>query len=234
VQLGELLEAQGDIDGAVRALTQAAAIEPSERLTAQLRRARERASVARMPPEFREIARTPRLTRGELAALIGVRFRELLEAQQSRDTVLITDTRGHWAAPWILSVVRSGVMQADPNHTFQPSHLVARLDLARAMSRLLNLAAASQPALAARWQPPGPPGAAAQGRPLIADIPPSNLSYAAVAQVVSAGVMPLFDDGTLRPGQIVSGEEALQVIDRVETLLGRNAANRGRAGGPQR
>lgn len=230
VQLGELLEAQGDFDGAVQAFTQAGAIEPSDALTAQLGRARERASIARLPAEFGEIAGTPRLTRGDLAALIGVHFATLLEAQQSRDTVLITDSRGHWAAPWILSVVRSGVMEVNVNHTFQPRHAVARLDLARAMSRLLNLAAASRPALAARWQSSGPPGAGAQGRPRIADIPASNLSYAAAAQVVSAGVMPLFDDGTLRPAQIVSGEEALQVIDRVETLLGRNATNRGRAG----
>ena len=233
VQLGELLEAQGDVDAAVQAYTRAAAVEPGEALAAQLERARARASLSRLPVEFGEIAKTPRLTRGDLAALIGVHFARLLDAQQPRDSVLITDTRGHWAASWILSVVRAGIMEANANHTFQPRSPVRRLDLARAVSRLLDLAAASQPALAARWQSIRPPGAGAPagGAPRrIADLPVSHLGYPAAAQVVSAGVMPLFDDGTFRPAQAVSGEEAVQVLDRVDTLVGRNATIGPRSG----
>jgi tetratricopeptide (TPR) repeat protein len=217
VQAGEILEAQGDFDGAVQAYAQAAAIEPGEAIAGQLDRARQRAALAKMPAEFADIAGAPRLTRGDLAALIGVHFPKLLDVQQARPTPVITDARGHWASPWILSVTRAGLMEVNANHTFQPRSLVRRLDLARVMSRLLDLAAASRPGLAARWQA----SAGAPARPPIVDVPPSHLNYAAVAHVVAAGVMPLFDDGTFRPAQVVTGQEALQVMDRVQTLLGR-------------
>ncbi len=221
VQIGEILEARGDLDGAIQAYTQAAAIEPGDAISTRLERARERAALARMPAEFAQIATAPRLTRGDLAALIGVHFPNLVDAQHARQTPVITDTRGHWAAPWILSTSRAGLMEVNPNHTFQPRSPVRRLDLARVMGRLLDLAAVSRPALAARWRAAG--GTGAQAAPRIVDVPPGHLNYAAVAQVIAAGVMPLFEDGTFRPAQIVAGEEALHVIDRVETLLGRSA-----------
>ncbi len=221
VQIGELLEEQGDYDAALQAYTQAFAIDPAQLPAGRIERVRERAAIARMPPEFNEIPKTPRLTRGDLAALVGVHFGRLLESHAPRETVLVTDARQHWAASWILRVVGAGVMDVNANHTFQPRNPVRRVDLARVISRVLDLAAATQPALAARWS-----GAAA--RPTIADLPVSHLSYAAAAQVVAAGVMPLFDDGTFRPSVTVTGEEALQVIDRVEALVGRNTH-----GGPQ-
>ncbi len=234
VQVGELLEAQNDFDGAVQAYQQAAAIEPGDAVSAQLERARGRASMARLPAEYAQIPVTPRLTRGDLAALLAVRFAPLLDAQASRETVLITDTRGHWAASWILAVVRAGLLDVNANHTFQPRNAVRRLDLALAISRLLNLAAAVHPGLAARWRPAGPPPARRAPGPAIADVPASHLGYPAAAQVVSAGAMPLFDDGTFRPAQLVTGNEALQVIDRVDALMGRSPTSAPRSGAQRR
>jgi tetratricopeptide (TPR) repeat protein len=218
VQIGEILEANGDFDGAVQAYGQAAALEPGEAMAARLERAKQRAALAHLPPEFAELAGTPRLTRADLAALVGVRFADLLDSERGRSVVLMTDTRGSWAAPWILSVVQAGIMDAYPNHTFRPRLGVARLDLASAVSHLLDLAAASRPALAARWQ---------DARPSIADMPSGHLSYPAVAQVVAAGVMPLQSDGTFGPTAAVSGQEALQVMDRVGNLLGRRGTGPG-------
>lgn len=217
VQVGELLENQGDFDGAVQAYTQAAAIEPDQALTDRIERTRARAAIARMPPEFAAIEKTPRVTRGELAALIGVHFARLIEARPARETTLVTDVRQDWAAPWILRVVDAGVMDVNVNHTFQPRNPVRRLDLARAMSALLKLAAATSPSLSARLR------ADETARPTIGDVPGAHLGYPAVAHVVAAGVMPLFDDGSFRPADMVSGEQALGVIERVKVLLGRNA-----------
>ncbi len=228
VQIGELLEGQGDFDGAVQAYAQAVALEPGQALTTRIEHAREQAAIAGMPPEFADIAKTPRLTRGELAALIGVHFGRLLESRPARETVLVTDTRQYWAAPWIRQVVDAGVMEVNANHTFQPRAVVRRLDVARAVGRLLDLAAAARPALAAAWQ------TGEKARPTIADVPPSHLGYAAAAQVVAAGVMPLFEDGTFRPALIVSGEDALQAIDRLETVVGTQAPGGRHSGEPKR
>lgn len=208
-QMGELLEASGDFDGAVQAYAQAAALDPGDAATSRLERARERAIQAHLPPEYAEIAHSPRLARADLAALIGVRFSALLESEPGRDSVVVTDARGSWAAPWIVPVVRAGVMEAFPNHTFRPRLGVSRLELARAASRLLTIAAATRPGLASRWQ-----GAA----PRIADMPPTHLGYPAAAQAVAAGVMPLGEGGVFRPTDPVTGEDAVQVMDRVQAL----------------
>jgi tetratricopeptide (TPR) repeat protein len=211
-QIGELLEASADFDGAVQAYAQAAAIEPGDAATARLARARDRAAQAHLPPEYGEIARAPRLTRADLAALVGVRFAALLDDDPARQSVVVTDARASWAAPWIVPVVRAGVMEPFPNHTFRPRAGISRLDLARAASRLLALASATRPGVAARWQ-----GA----QPRIADMPPSHLGYAAAAQAVAAGVIALYPDGSFRPTEVVPGEEAVGVMDRLQDVIGK-------------
>ena len=44
----------------------------------------------------------------------------------------MTDARNHWAATWIMTVVRAGIIDPFDNHTFQPRALVRRTDLALA------------------------------------------------------------------------------------------------------
>jgi hypothetical protein len=55
-------------------------------------------------------------------------------------------------------------------------------------------------------------------RPAIADVPPRHLQHDAAASAVAAGVMPLLDGGTFQVGRPVSGEEAVEVIGRVQAL----------------
>ena len=64
----------------------------------------------------------------------------------------MTDARNHWAATWIMAVVRAGVIDPFDNHTFQPRALVRRIDLAQAMSRLLTRVAADNPAQGRAWE----------------------------------------------------------------------------------
>jgi hypothetical protein len=86
-----------------------------------------------MPPEYRAIEQATTVTRAQLAALIGVRLEGLVKRAPQRNTAVITDTRGNWAAPWIIPVARAGFMEVYSNHTFQPSATVRRGDLAFAV-----------------------------------------------------------------------------------------------------
>jgi hypothetical protein len=56
---------------------------------------RERAAEAKLPAEYRALDRRRR-SRGDLAALIGIKLAPLLTSAR-RDGVLITDTRNHYA-----------------------------------------------------------------------------------------------------------------------------------------
>jgi tetratricopeptide (TPR) repeat protein len=209
VQIGELLEARQDYAGAEAAYRQAAATEPSAALDARIAALVERAREARLPAEFRAIPAAPAITRGELAALIGVRLEPVLQSVTPRQ-VVATDLTGYWAAPWITAVARAGVMDPFENHTFQPRARVRRGDLAAAVSRVVSLLAATRPDLRARL---------AQ-RPRIADMATAHLSYPAASVAVASGVLPLANGERFEVARPVSGAEAVEAIDRLRAMAG--------------
>jgi hypothetical protein len=143
---------------------------------------------------------------------------DLLAAAPGRQGVLVTDVRAHWASPWILAVVRAGVMEPLPNHTFQPQQLVRRVDLAQMASRVLALIGARRPGAAAEWR---------SARVRVADVPPTHPTYPAVSQAVAAGVLPLAGD-VFTPSRPVTGAELMAAIDRLDALAGPGSGPRSR------
>jgi hypothetical protein len=202
--LVEVLEKRGDLDGAIKALERAYAIEPSDALKQRLDHMRDRAEVSGLPADYAAIGRLPQVTRGDLAALLGVRLRNLISASRSRSGVVATDIRGHWASTWILSVTRAGIMDVFANHTFQPRSVVPRADLAKVVSRTLTMsgAAAARPA---------------RGRVPISDVGVEHLHYADISLAVASGVL-LLEGGMFRPSRVVSGQEAIDAVQRLERL----------------
>ena len=221
VQIGEILESRGDFDGAERAYTEALAVEPSSRVTAKLDMLRQRTELARLPPEYRAIEQAPQITRGDLAALIGVRLAPLLQAGRRGDAVLVTDVRTHWAAAWIMAVARAGVMEPFANHAFQPRTVVRRIDLAQAVSRLLARIAAADPSRAKSWD---------SARVKFADLSPGHLAYPAASAAVAAGVMTMGPGNTFQPSLPVSGADAAAAIDRIAALAGPLATGQDKTG----
>jgi tetratricopeptide (TPR) repeat protein len=204
----EIHERRREFQRAAEQYEAANAIDPSPALAAKIDAMRERAALASLPPEFQAIAQSPSLTRGQLAALIGVHLEGLVDRAGGREAVVITDTRDHWAADWILDVARAGIMEVYANHTFQPGALVRRGEMAAAVSRLLAIVAAVTPARAARWMN-------AQGA--FSDLPPGHLSYPAASMAVASGVMPL-EGQAFELTRPISGAEALAAIERLERL----------------
>ena len=221
VQIGEMLDARGDVAGAEKAYADALALEPSAAadLESKIEMLRERAELARLPEEYRAIEQSPQLSRGDLAALIGVRLAPLLQASRRRDAVLITDVRTHWAAIWIMSVARAGVMDPFSNHAFQPRSAVRRVDLAQAASRLLARIAAADPSRAAAWE---------SARLKFSDLSPGHLAYPAASAAVAAGVMAMGPDGSFEPSRPTSGADAIAAINRIEALAGPLATGKGK------
>ena len=208
VGIGDLLGERQDFAGAESAYRRAATIEPDPGLTAKIAAVAERGREARLPAEYRAIPGAAQITRGDLAALIGVRLERVLASAPDRQ-VVVTDTRDHWAADWITRVARAGVLEPFENHTFQPRAQVRRGDLAAAVSRVINLLAAGDPALRKR----------AAERPAIADMNTAHLSYPAAATAVSSGVLPLLDGGRFEVSRAVSGAEAVEAIERLRVMV---------------
>lgn len=207
-EIGAILEEQGDVVAALAAYDKARAIDPASVPAERLTRLREAEALAKMPPEYRAIAASETATRAEVAAVVGTRLESLLDRVRLRQAV-VTDVRSHWAQPWITRVVRAGVMDTQPNYTFQPGARVRRGDLAQVVSRVLHLIASTRPGTAAAW---------VGARQKIADVPPGHLSYPAVSAAVASGVMPLTEGGTFQLLRPVSGAEVLEVVRRLEAL----------------
>ncbi len=214
ILLGEIYEAQSEFARAADAYASAAALEPSNALSDKIQMLHERTAFAAMPVEYQAIEQSPTVTRGQLAALIGVHLDDLLKRARRRAPVVMTDTRGNWAAPWILAVTRAGVMDPYSNHTFQPNAIVRRADLAAAASQALSLIAVERPRVAAGWRNP---------RRRFPDLPPGHLGFPAAALAVEAGVMSPMDDGTFQLTRPVTGAEALAAVKKLEALAGSRA-----------
>jgi hypothetical protein len=209
--LGDLLDQQGNPRGALQAYDSALAIEDNPDVASRRGAVAARLELAQLPEQYRSIETSPQMTRGDLAALIGVRLEGLLARAAPRDVGILTDTRGHWAESWIAAVTRAGILEPLPNHTFQPRTIVRRVDLAQALSRLLNLAAVANPSRAGLWT-------GARGR--FTDLSTGHIAYPAVSAAVAAGAMDQAADGTFQPMRVVTGQEAIAALDRVRTLAG--------------
>jgi tetratricopeptide (TPR) repeat protein len=213
--LGDIQEARAEFQAAARSYDQAAAIEPAADYAARADRARERAELAKLPVAYHAIPSSPAITRGELAALLGVRLDELLARSRRRSAVVITDMRGYWASTWILAVARAGVMEVYPNHTFQPGAAVRRSELAEVVSRALEaIVGAPGSSSAARdprikdWR---------EARPRFVDLAPGHPAYGAAALAVSSGAMAV-EGQAFQLTRPVSGGEAVAAVERLVAI----------------
>jgi len=210
--IAEIYEGDKQWTKAADAYAAVNAVEPSETIASKIDQMRQKAALELMPAEFKAIDGSPGVTRAQLAALLGVHLEDLLRRARGSNAVLTTDTRANWAAPWIMAVTRAGVMDAFPNHTFQPNTAVRRGDLAAAVSHVLTLIAAEKPKLAAKWRDP---------RPHFTDLSPAHLSYPAAARSVSAGVLAPLEGETFQLARPVTGAEALDAVSKLEALAKR-------------
>jgi tetratricopeptide (TPR) repeat protein len=208
-QIGELLEARGDVGGALAAYGDALAIEANATVEGKRDALVARGELAKLPESYRAIEGAPQVTRGDLAALIGVRLGPLLQTLPMRDASVITDVGTHWAEPWIMTVARAGVIESYENHTFQPDSVVRRVDLAQALSPLLARAAST--AQLKQWR-----SAAVK----IADLAPDHLAFPAASLAVASGVLTLDPDGRFQPSPIVTGQQAVEAIQQLAAIAG--------------
>jgi tetratricopeptide (TPR) repeat protein len=211
IELGESFEIQGNYVDAETALQSAFTLAPSEELSRYVSAIAKLAADSRLPVEFRNISEANSVTRGDVAALIGVRLGQILQITQKRQ-VVITDTANHWARQWIAAVTEAGVMEPYANHAFQPDTEVQRVDLALVTKRLLDLIIRSKPELTTDW---------VEARPLISDIGTSHLRYPAIVIAIASGVMPLLDGDRFNANRPVSGIVATTVIERVLVIFSR-------------
>ncbi len=209
---GELEEAAGEAEAAMTSYRRALTLDPglpdvARRIAAIETGLRE----AALPAEFKAIGRSPRVTRGETAALLAYQLPELLQSA-AKGAALITDSRRHWAQASILLAARAGAMEVYPNHTFQPTAGMTRGEFAAVVARVLTLVAQRAPQAATGWR---------DARLSFTDVRTGHPLYPAISRAVASGVLPPLEGQTFGASRPMSGAEAVAAVDRLTRLAAR-------------
>ncbi|MBD3305088.1 tetratricopeptide repeat protein [candidate division KSB3 bacterium] len=158
-----------------------------------------------LPPQYTQIPNAAQATRGDLAALLIVELRLENRLQSASRLAIISDITTHWAKPYIIKAVQLGAMQMFPDRSFLPDEPVRKGELAFILDNLFRQLDMPLPAA---------------GAVSFTDVHPDNMYHDAVLRVYAAGLMNANTDTTFGFNESLSGQEVLNIINRVKSMIG--------------
>ena len=120
IRIGEILDARGDLEGAMKLYTRGQRSRAQRRAAAADGGARGAARVSAAAGRIPRHSRAHRRSREAIWRRSSASGSKPLLQRRPRSRCVITDARNHWAADWIMATARAGVMEPYENHTFQP------------------------------------------------------------------------------------------------------------------
>lgn len=205
-EYAEALADSGDLGQSLEILEKLAEAEPRDAaLVKRIEELKSKLGVYELPSEYGEIPALDAIAREDLAALIGIKFADFLDAPARRTEILVDITLS-WAQRFIVKVASLDIMGVFENHTFQPRRLINRAELADAAVRLIGVLQSR----GARFVP-----IVETRRIQITDVSPDNLYYASINRALAYQIMTLTPDRAFEPERTVSGAEAVRVLDIV-------------------
>ncbi len=162
-----------------------------------------RLGIFELPSQYGAIATSEAVSKEEIAALLAVKFKDILD-ETSRKPPIIIDIATSWADDFILQMTSLGLLDIYPNHTFRPKKIITRAEMAEILLRLVK-----------HLQD--------RGYRFIQQIPPENIQisdvsadnyyYQPIIQIVSYDIMGLSADKTFEPDLPLSGRESIRLLD---------------------
>ncbi|MEN6561382.1 MAG: tetratricopeptide repeat protein [Acidobacteriota bacterium] len=208
-EYAEFLAEAGQLGQSLEVLEKLAAAAPKDAAVGKrVEELREKLGVYEIPSQYDAIPGLEAVTREDLAALIGVRFEKDLEAPASRTEILV-DIATSWAQRYIVTVASLGIIRASVNHTFQPRRIINRAELADAAVRLIGVLGQR----GARFVP-----LVETRRIQVADVAADSLYYGPIVKALSFQIMALTPERLFEPERIVSGEEAIRILELIHGL----------------
>jgi tetratricopeptide (TPR) repeat protein len=165
--------------------------------------------VVELPSQYGGIPELEAVAKEDLAALIAVKFREIVDDDPPKPPVIV-DIATSWASRFIVKVAALEIMEVYANHTFQPRKQMTRGEMAAALVRLIGILQKKGIKVVAQIPPE---------RIRISDVPPEHLRYGPIVQIVSYQVMGLGPDRTFRPEQTITGSETIRNLDLLLGLV---------------
>jgi len=168
-----------------------------------------RLGIFELPSQYNDIQFTESVTKEDTAALLSVKFKDILEEQRGKPPIII-DISTSWASRFILHIASLGILDVYPNHTFQPKKVITRAEMAEILFRLIEHLKRQGYSFIQQIPP---------SRIQISDVSPSNYYYRPIILLISYDIMTLSQDRSFYPDQAVSGREAIRLLDLILALI---------------
>ena len=165
--------------------------------------------IVELPSRYNEIPLAASVTREDIAALLAVKLKDVLEETAAQPPIII-DISASWASKFILKVTSLGLLEVHSNHAFQPKRTVTRAELAETLFRVIQYLEGKGHRFIHQMPP---------GRIQAQDVTPDHFYYQPISQILSYQIMELYTDKTFRPDQPVPGPEAVKTIDILLALV---------------
>ena len=117
------------------------------------------------------------------------------------------DVRGHWAEGYIIDVVNRGIVRGYTDGSFRPNDAVTRAEFVSMINNTL--------------------GNRAMGNVYFSDVSYNSWYYNEVRKAVAAAYVSINDNGSFRPNDKITREEAAVIISRIVPTYGVKGALRG-------
>ena len=174
----------------------------------QIQNLRNRLGIFELPSKYDSILSSNAITREEMAALLAVKFKGIVDEMADSPPIII-DISASWASKFILQITSLQIMGTYPNHTFQPKKTVTRAEMANILSQFTTYLEKKGYKFILQIPP---------DRIEISDVSPQNYHYQPILKMLSYNIMELSLDRTFEPDSTVSGEEAIKLLDIILAL----------------
>jgi len=178
-------------------------------IKSRLETLKNRLGIFELPSQYDAIQASEAVTREDMAALLGIKFKDILN-EPARKPLIIIDIATSWASEYILRMTSMGILDVYPNHTFHPKKIVTRAEMAEILVRLTD----SLKYKGHRFVQHIPPE-----KIRISDISPDNYYYRPIIRILSYDIMTLSTDKSFKPDLPVSGQEAMNFLDLILALI---------------
>lgn len=162
-----------------------------------------------LPSQYDTISTVAEVTKEQMAALLGVNLKDHLVPPPGNPPIII-DISTSWASRFILKIAALGILDVYPNHTFQPTKVIHRGEMAEILFRVVDRLQRSGHRFIQHLPP---------DRIQIADVTPEHFYYRPIIMMISYDIMSLSQGRMFHPDRPVSGREAIQLIDIILALL---------------
>ncbi len=185
-------------------------LEPqNEEIKGKIETLKNRLGIFELPSQYNSIVSREAVSREEIAALLSVKFKEILGEPSSQPPIII-DIATSWASKFILLITSFEIMEVYPNHTFLPKKIVKRAETAKILLQLINYLKEK----GYRFIQQIPPE-----KIQLSDVSQDNFYYRSIIQMVSYDIMDLSPERSFKPDLPVSGAESTKLLNIILALI---------------